>query len=140
MEKIKNIIAYNDDAIIWDGEIIIENNGVNKTIEGLVSNSYESLVDDYLYGSISSDQMVLMLYRNKLDDENNVINQDIELYNLHRIDNNLYEGVYSNTSDSEIYFCSINIKNKNISNEIKEEEKDNIKKLIKIKKEENIML
>ena len=108
MEKIKNIIAYNDDAIIWDGEIIIENNGVNKTIEGLVSNSYESLVDDYLYGSISSDQMVLMLYRNKLDDENNVINQDIELYNLHRIDNNLYEGVYSNTSDSEIYFCSIN--------------------------------
>ena len=140
MEKIKNIVAYNDDAIIWDGEIIIENNGVNKTIEGLVSNSYESLVDDYLYGSISSDQMVLMLYRNKLDDENNVINQDIELYNLHRIDNNLYEGVYSNTSDSEIYFCSINIKNKNISNEIKEEEKDNIKKLIKIKKEENIML
>ena len=140
MEKIKNIIAYNDDAIIWDGEIIIENNGVNKTIEGLVSNSYESLVDDYLYGSISSDQMVLMLYRNKLDDENNVINQDIELYNLHRIDNNLYEGVYSNTSDSEIYFCSINIKNKNISNEIKEEEKDNIKKLIKIKKEDNIML
>ena len=140
MEKIKNIIAYNDDAIIWDGEIIIENNGVNKTIEGLVSNSYESLVDDYLYGSISSDQMVLMLYRNKLDDENNVINQDIELYNLHRIDNNLYEGVYSNTSDSEIYFCSINIKNKNNSNEIKEEEKDNIKKLIKIKKEENIML
>ena len=140
MEKIKNIIAYNDDAIIWDGEIIIENNGVNKTIEGLVSNSYESLVDDYLYGSISSDQMVLMLYRNKLDDENNVINQDIELYNLHRIDNNLYEGVYSNTSDSEIYFCSINIKNKNINNEIKEEEKDNIKKLIKIKKEENIML
>ena len=140
MEKIKNIIAYNDDAIIWDGEIIIENNGVNKTIEGLVSNSYESLVDDYLYGSISSDQMVLMLYRNKLDDENNVINQDIELYNLHRIDKNLYEGVYSNTSDSEIYFCSINIKNKNISNEIKEEEKDNIKKLIKIKKEENIML
>lgn len=140
MEKLKNIVAYSDDAIIWDGEIIIENNGVNKTIEGLVSNSYESLVDDYLYGSISLDQMVLMLYRNKLDDENNVINQDIELYNLHRIGKNLYEGVYSNVSDSEIYFCSINIKNKNISNEIKEEEKDNMKKLIKIKKEENIML